>query len=141
MTGRTFKFWQDHSRQFLEMAYRSDRRESIENPDGYGKHTGACKDTVEVYLIVRERTIQSVAYQTNGCLHTNACANTVANLAEGKTINEAWEITPETVTDFLETLPAEHFHCAELAVGALYRALADYNNIKQQPWKKIYRVR
>ena len=88
-----------------------------------------------------KRTIQSVAYQTNGCLHTNACANTVANLVEGKTINEAWEITPETVIDFLETLPAEHFHCAELAVGALYRALADYNNIKQQPWKKIYRVR
>jgi nitrogen fixation NifU-like protein len=28
------------------------------------------------------------------------------------------------VADFLKTLPADHFHCAELAVGALYLALA-----------------
>lgn len=28
---------------------------------------------------------------------------------------------------YLETLPKNHKHCSELAVGALYKALADYN--------------
>ncbi|MCP4673404.1 MAG: iron-sulfur cluster assembly scaffold protein, partial [Desulfobacula sp.] len=37
----------------------------------------------------------------------------------------AWKISPEKVNKFLETLPEDHFHCAELAVGALYLALAD----------------
>ena len=72
-------------------------------------------------------------------MNTNACANTVAQLVEGKKITTAWEITPEDVIDYLETLPPEQFHCAELAVGALYRALADYNALRQQPWKKLYR--
>ena len=139
MNEKTFDFWQDHSERYLEMAFRSDRRETIEHPDGYGKRTGVCRDTVELYLSVHNGYIQSVAYQTDGCLNTNACANTVAQLVEGKKINDAWEVTPEGVIDYLETLPPEHFHCAELAVGALYRALSDYNALQQHPWKKLYR--
>ena len=45
--------------------------------------------------------------------------------AEGKPVDSAWQISPEQVSTFLSTLPADHFHCAELAVGALYLALAD----------------
>ena len=139
MNEKTFDFWQNHSERYLEMAFRSDRREAIEHPDGYGKRTGDCGDTVEIYLAVQEGCVQSVAYQTDGCMNTNACANTVAQLVEGKKITTAWEITPEEVIDYLETLPPEQFHCAELAVGALYRALADYNALRQHPWKKLYR--
>ena len=47
MQAMEFDFWQDHSEHYLEMAYRSDRREKIEHPDGYGKRTGECGDTVE----------------------------------------------------------------------------------------------
>ena len=45
-----------------------------------------------------------VAYLTDGCLNTNACANTVAHLAEGRSIETAWEITPEAVIAHLQTL-------------------------------------
>jgi nitrogen fixation NifU-like protein len=48
-------------------------------------------------------------------------------MAEKKNVDEAWAITPEMVIEYLETLPESHRHCAELAVGALYQALADYN--------------
>ena len=139
MTDQPFDFWQDHSRRFLEMAFRSDHREIIAHPDGYGKRTGDCEDTVEIYLTIHGDVVKSVAYQTDGCLHTNACANTVVHLVEGKSVKEAWAITPETIIDYLQTLPQDHFHCAELAVGALYRALADHNECRKQPWKKCYR--
>jgi nitrogen fixation NifU-like protein len=33
----TSDFWQDHSLTFLEMAFRTDRRERLDKPDGYGK--------------------------------------------------------------------------------------------------------
>jgi len=79
-----------------------------------------------------------VFFDTDGCMNTNACANTVAELAEGRNVEEAWEITAEDVISYLETLPPQHTHCAELAVGALYLALANYQELKRHPWKKLY---
>ena len=71
-------------------------------------------------------------------MNTNACANTVGELAEGKNVAEAWEITPEHIVDSLETLPPQNTHCAELAVGALYLALTNYQELQRRPWKKLY---
>jgi nitrogen fixation NifU-like protein len=68
-------------------------------------------------------------------MSTNACANTVAELTEGKSLEEAWEISAEDVIKYLETLPAENIHCAELAVGAFYLALANYKDLKRNPYK------
>ena len=130
-----FDLWQDHSLRYLEMAFRTDRREILERPDGYGKRTGECGDTVEMFLTVRGDRIASVSFDTDGCMSTNACANTVAELAEGKSVEEAWEINTEDVIRYLETLPPENFHCAELAVGAFYLALANYKDIKRNPYK------
>ncbi len=139
MEPEKFDFWQTHSPHYLEMAFRNDRRERLAQPDGYGKRTGQCRDTVEIYLSVGDDRIQSVSYETNGCMNTNACANTVAELAMGKKVDAAWEIAVEDVIAYLETLPPQNHHCAELAVGALYLALTDYQEKKRQPWKKIYR--
>jgi nitrogen fixation NifU-like protein len=141
MDTKDFDFWQDHSLHYLEMAFRKDKRKILENPDGYGKRTGACGDAVEMYITVRKKRIQEVSYNANGCLNTHACANTIAFLAAGKTVDEAWEITSENVTDYLETLPAAEVHCAELAVGAFYLALSNYRELQHSPWKKLYQKR
>jgi len=133
-----FDFWQAHSLRYLEMAFRNDRRGVIANPDGYGKRTGDCTDTVEIYLTVRDGRIQSVSYETNGCINTNACANTVAELVEGKDVASAWELTPDDVINYLETLPPQNTHCAELAAGALYRALINLQDNQRHTWKKPY---
>jgi nitrogen fixation NifU-like protein len=138
MELKKFDFWQGHSLHYLEMANRSDRRERVEHPDGYGKRTGECGDTVEMYLSIGNGHIRSVSYETNGCINTNACANTVTELAEGRKVEDAWEITAEDVISYLETLPPQNTHCAELAVGALYLALANYQELKRHPWKKLY---
>ena len=138
MERKDFDFWQDHSLHYLEMAFRTDRCEIPENPDGYGKNTGVCEDTVEMFLTIKDNRIQWVAFNTDGCINTRACANTVSSMIEGKTIQEAWKITPEKVISYLETLPPEFEHCAELAVGALYLALANYKKLMRDPWKKLY---
>jgi len=109
------------------MALSTDRIERIAHPDGYGKRTGDCGDTAEFFLILKDNILQSVSFDIYGCMNTTACCNTVAKLAVGKTVEAAWEITPEIVDGFLETLPKDHFHCAELAVGAFYLALTDIN--------------
>ena len=138
MEQKRFDFWQDHSDHYLEMTLRSDRRERVEHPDGYGKRTGDCGDTVEMFLTIRDGRIHSVSFEINGCINTSACANTVAELAEGRSIKDAWKITPDDVVAYLQTLPAENTHCAELAAGAFYRALVNWQELQRHPWKKSY---
>jgi nitrogen fixation NifU-like protein len=77
-------------------------------------------------LTVEDDVISSMVYQAEGCRNTHACANAIIHLAEKFPIGRAWEITPEQVVDFLGTLPESEIHCAEVAAGALYRALSDY---------------
>ena len=127
-----------YSPRYLEMATQMDKRRIIKDPNGYGKRTGECGDTVEIFLIVQKNRIHSVSFITNGCINTHACANCVAFLSEGKSIAKAWEITPEKVINFLETLPEENTHCAELAVGAFYLALVNFQEFKHAPWKRLY---
>lgn len=139
MEEKRFNFLQDHSLKYLEMALRTDRQESMENPDGHAKRTGDCGDTVELFLSVRENIIGDLSFLVNGCMNTTACCNTVAQLVKGKQVEDAWDITPEAVISFLETLPPNHAHCAELAVGALYLALSNYQELNRAPWKKMYK--
>ena len=138
MNEKSFDFFQDHSRNYLEMALRTDKQEPMNDPDGYGKHTGVCGDTVEFFLKVRQGQIHGVSYHVDGCLNTNACCNTVAHMIEKRSVEAAWGITPEKVIEYLETLPPDHAHCAELSVGALYLALSNFQELKGKPWKKIY---
>jgi nitrogen fixation protein NifU and related proteins len=138
MENLQIKEEQAYSEHFIDLASRTNRLGALERPDGYGKRVGDCGDTIEVYLSVRGGQIQMVTFQIQGCLHTNACANALAYLVEGRTVIDSWRITPENLVDYLETLPPDHIHCAELVVGAFYHALNDYNATKHQSWKRAY---
>lgn len=122
---KLFDYWQDHSENYLIMANLWDKRQVIENPDGCGGKTGDCGDTVTIFLTRENGTISRVNYALEGCQNTNACCNALAVLVEGKTLEEGWSINPQDIIEFLETLPADHYHCAELTIGAFYLALAD----------------
>lgn len=121
------------------MAFLADKRERLRYPDGYGRMSRQCGDTIEIFLTVRDGNLASVAFETNGCVYSVACANAVAHLAEGKGLAEAWEITPEAVTAYLETLPEHEKHCADLAVSSLQAALLNAQDTLRNPWKKFYR--
>ena len=112
------------SARYHEMAHRTDRMKRIISPDGYGRRIGVCGDTIEIFIVLDENRIKDVTFIADGCINTVACANTVAHLIEGKALEQAWEVTPDEIISFLETLPTEETHCAELAVGALYLALS-----------------
>ena len=51
------------------MALRSDKRERVAHPDGYGKRTGDCGDTVEMFLTIRDDRVNTVSFDINGCLN------------------------------------------------------------------------
>ena len=130
MDRETSESYNSHSPQFLIMALKKNEREIPKHPDGYGKRTGDCGDTVEIFLTVADPIITQVDFKVDGCIHTNACCNTLVYLAERRSIEDAWKIIPENIVEFLATLPEDHFHCAELVTGALYLALSNYQDDK-----------
>ncbi|MCP3941645.1 MAG: iron-sulfur cluster assembly scaffold protein [Desulfobacteraceae bacterium] len=123
-------FFQNHSLNYIQMALSTDKMQRINHPDGYSKKKGECGDIVEFFLTGDKNRIESVTFMVQGCMNTVACSNTVVHFAIGQPPDAAWDITPEQVSEFLETLPADHYHCAELAMGAFYLALADMTSTK-----------
>ena len=118
-------FCNGHSETFMRMALRTDRLHTGGAFNGHGEKIGDCGDRIEFYIWIDRERISSIRYRLEGCIHTNASANALIELAEGKAVDEAWQIDPGAVAGYLKTLPADHTHCAELAVGAFYLALAD----------------
>ncbi len=126
MTNINKSVQERHSKEFIEMSRDDSYYERMYHPNGYGKNTGDCGDTVEIFLNIRNGLITDATFDIDGCVNTFVCANTIVQKIWGKRLDTAWDITPEMVIDYLKTLPEESYHCAELAVGALYLAMTDF---------------
>jgi nitrogen fixation NifU-like protein len=81
---------------------------------------------MEVSIKVENEVITDIKFRTFGCGSAIATASMVTELARGKTIQEALEITRDDVADELEGLPPRKMHCSNLAAEALHRAIEDY---------------
>jgi len=112
---------------------------SIGDADGFGKVTGPCGDTMEIWLKVRNGTILNATFLTDGCGTSIASGSMVTELAKGRSIPEARKITQQKVLNALGGLPEESIHCALLAANTLKEALRDYLSLKNEPWKRAYR--
>lgn len=99
----------------------------IENPDGFGKvGNPVCGDLMEMYIKVENDIIADIKFKTFGCGSAIATSSMVTELAIGKTIDEALEITRNDVADELDGLPPQKMHCSNLAADALHAAIEDY---------------
>lgn len=100
----------------------------MEDPDGYGRITGSCGDTMEMYIKVTRNRLTDASFFTDGCGTTIACGSLVVSMAQGKPIEEAARIDKGVVLGALGGLPEEDQHCAELAANALRYAIVDYES-------------
>lgn len=111
----------------------------IDAPQGYGRLTGICGDTMEISLrIVKDRVIDA-KFLTVGCGPTLAAGSMATELAMGKGVQEAFRIDQGAILHKLGGLPEESEHCALLAADTLKEALRDYLAHKKEPWKKGYK--
>lgn len=97
----------------------------MDEADGYGLQFGSCGDTMEFFLRLNGKRIAQVSFMTDGCGPTLACGSMVTQMAQGKSLAEAAVIEAAEVIIALDGLPAEHVHCATLAVNTLHEAIAD----------------
>lgn len=98
----------------------------LNDPDASASVTGACGDTMEFYLAIKDNKVNTVRFHADGCGFTTACGAIAAFYADGRTIEDAMFVSPGLILRTLKTVPEDHRHCAILAATTLYKALADY---------------
>ena len=99
---------------------------AMDNPDGYGRITGSCGDTMQIFLKFENGKAEKASFETNGCMSSIVCGSFAAELAVGKSPDEILDITGESILKKVGGLPEEDKHCAFLSVNALQEALNNY---------------
>ena len=108
----------------------------MDNPNGFARITGPCGDTMEISLNVKNDTIINANFMTDGCASTIACGSICTELANGKSIENALNISQEVILESLGGLPKEYVHCALLASNTLRKAIQNYLSKTQKSIKE-----
>jgi len=90
-----------------------------------------CGDVMWLYIKVEpddrgRDVIRDISWETFGCTAAIATSSMVSDLAKGKTLEEAIEITNQDVASELGGLPPVKMHCSALAADALNEAIYEY---------------
>ncbi len=91
-----------------------------------GVATGACGDTIEMFLRIKQDVVLDAGFLTDGCGASMICASMAAELARGLRPEDLLHIGGQEVCRGLGGLPADDEHCAHLAASALHEALGDH---------------
>jgi nitrogen fixation NifU-like protein len=117
-----------YSEQVLEH-FRNPRNVGvIKDADGFGKAGGEPKcpeDTTYFWIRVSDDHLVEVKHKTIGCPVAIASSSITSVMAEGKTIQEALSITPQTVIEALGGIPERKMD-SNLGPYALHRAIENY---------------
>jgi len=109
----------------------------IADADGIGKVGNAiCGDLMWVYIKVGKNKdgkeiLKDVKVKTFGCVAAISSSDVLCDLAIGKTIDEAKQITNQDVLSSIGDMPSQKRHCSVLAASALHKAIQDYEAKKK----------
>lgn len=99
----------------------------IADADGIGEEGNpTCGDIMKIFLKVENDIIKDIKFKTFGCGAAIATSSMVTEMAKGKTLDEAMQITNKSVAAMLDGLPPQKMHCSNLAADAMHKAIEDY---------------
>ena len=101
-----------------EDQYQYDAEGIVGNP--------VCGDQMKMYITVIDDKIIDVKWKTYGCASAIASTSALSELVKGKSLDEALQVGPEEITEYLGGLPKHKFHCSVLGHEALAAAIANY---------------
>ncbi len=103
------------------------REEENFQSDGVGEVGSlACGDQMQVMIKVENDVIVDLRWLTYGCASAIASTSMMSELAIGMTLDQAYHLSPDMITEALGGLPDHKFHCSVLGDKALRAAIDDY---------------
>jgi len=110
----------------------------IPDADGVGTIGSIeCGDMIRVWIKVNDEHLADIKYKVFGCPAAIACCSMMTELAMGRHVDNAYELTDDQVTDALGGLPDNKYHCSNLAASALHKAIMNYVFKSLHPDKTI----
>lgn len=106
--------------------------DKMKNFNGCARMTGPCGDTIEIFILVKNGTINKCTFICDGCGSSTACGSIVTTMAEGKRVQDAKKIKKEEIIEYCGGIPPEYEHCALLATNTLLEAIENYE--MDQEW-------
>ena len=88
-----------------------DARTRLENP--------ACGDILELSLKLDGDRIADIRFRAKGCVAAMACGSAITELAKGKTVADARQVSREDVLQKVGGVPQASGHAAHLAIDTL----------------------
>lgn len=100
--------------------------------DGVGMEGNpTCGDAMQLFIKVENDRIVDAKFRTFGCGAAIAVSSMITEMVKGKTLDEALQISKETVASELGGLPPQKMHCSNLGADALKKAIEDYRSKKK----------
>lgn len=121
-----------YSKKVMKSFLKPKNIGEIKDADGIGKvGNPVCGDIMWIYIKVSKNkkgneTIKDIKFRTFGCAAAIATSSMITEIAKGKKIEDALNITRNDIADSLEGLPPIKMHCSNLAADALKDAIRDY---------------
>jgi len=131
------------------LSYNETVLDHFTNPRNVGKltrqHTDGfalvgdpgCGDQMKLWISVKSDRIADIAFKSFGCPGAIATSSMLTELAKGKTIEEAKQITDDEVVEALGGIPERKRHCSLLGVQALQAAIEDYGKRQSPQWSLL----
>ncbi|MBW6463972.1 MAG: Fe-S cluster assembly scaffold protein NifU [Bacillota bacterium] len=117
----------DYSEKVMDHFTNPRNIGEIGEADGTGEvGNPVCGDMMKFTIKVKDNRIEDVKYLTFGCGAAIAVSSMVSEMAKGKTLEEALQITNKQVAEELGGLPGNKMHCSNLGADALHKAIEDY---------------
>ena len=90
-----------------------------------------CGDIMKIYLKVdKNEKIKDILFQTYGCVAAIAASDAMCQLAKGKTLKQAENISSKDIMHLLGDVPIIKVHCSILGTKALKNAIKNYKEKK-----------
>lgn len=137
---------ENYSKKVMENFLNPKNIGEIKNADGIGKvGNPICGDIMWIYIKVSKdkdgkEIIKDIKFKTLGCAAAIATSSMITELAKGKTLDDAFNITRADVASSLDGLPPIKMHCSNLAADGLKAAINDYYTKTGKKTKSIKTV-
>ncbi|NIA09938.1 MAG: Fe-S cluster assembly scaffold protein NifU, partial [Nitrospiraceae bacterium] len=109
-----------YSKKVIEHFRNPRNMGEIKDADGVGEvGNPVCGDMMTIYIKVKDGKLEDIKFKTFGCAAAIATSSMITELARGKSIEEAMEISRDDVAKELDGLPPIKMHCSNLASDGL----------------------
>jgi nitrogen fixation NifU-like protein len=109
-----------YSAELLDHFQNPRNAGEVESPDSTAQlENPACGDILELTLKLEGKRIADIRFRAKGCVPAMACGSAITELARGKTVEEARQVSREELVRKVGGLPQASAHASHLAMDTL----------------------